>query len=119
MKLKQLLEVRYDVPKDKPIPQPKAPEAFRTKHGFTMFLRGWKEKVREALWHEWMAIEHDSYDDFVQQVEGTIPQTIHNLYREVPRQFLEVAEETFSNILDDMRDDIEEEIANREEEDNW
>lgn len=113
VKIRKIIEANYVEP---PMKRPKLPEHLRTKHGLRMFLEDWKEKASGVLWGEWMTGTYNSYEDFVYGIEYMTPGRITELYLDVPEQLIDVFEKALGEVLGNMRNDIEEEIANREDE---
>lgn len=122
MKIRQILEVKYVAPPEKEI-GPKLPEELRTKHGLRIFLRDWKEKMREALWNEWMVGEYEdaSFEDFYQNVVHYTPGRIRDVQKEFPNvpQLEEVYDEAFGEVIMQMEQDVEKDKKYAEHDEEW
>jgi trehalose-6-phosphate synthase len=111
MKLKTILEAKYEAPPSPP--STRMPEYLRTKHGLKQHLEDWADKVRDAIWHAWIAVwnkTEEELETFYMEIEGN--QEVQKLMSQIPHEDVKpmydnMLDEILARFMDDAREDIE------------
>ena len=123
MKLKNILEAKYDAPLAPP--QERLPAHMRTKHAVKQHMSDWKEQMRELLWSRWwqqaQGADESDLENFVMELESD-PE-VQRMFTKVPHIDMYTA---YQNIYDQVvatfqEDAMEDIVYNQEygEDEDW
>lgn len=119
MKLRTLHEAKYKAPPAPP--STRMPDHLRTKHGLAQHAKDWSDKMRDAIWHAWIAVwdkTEEELESFYMELEG-LPE-VQKLMSEIPHEDVKpMYDNAFDEILARFMDDAREDIEYEQQDDEW